>query len=101
MIQIPKIKPIRLRGKAKTEFKREVANAARELCQGCDGYVPLLMFDGRFDAYYCGHVHHLKTIGAGGDDTIDNCVYLCNNCHHKIHTGEINVGDLRILQNKV
>jgi 5-methylcytosine-specific restriction endonuclease McrA len=31
------------------------------------------------------HCHHLKPIGACGEDTEDNKVTLCNDCHTMVH----------------
>lgn len=30
-------------------------------------------------------VHHLKTRGSGGGDTVDNLMVLCTLCHNKAH----------------
>ena len=35
--------------------------------------------------------HHIKTKGSGGDDSEDNLIEVCRNCHTKIHTGEIKI----------
>lgn len=34
------------------------------------------------------HVHHIEYLSNGGEDTIDNCVVVCPNCHAKIHNLE-------------
>lgn len=33
--------------------------------------------------------HHIKTKGSGGNDTEDNLIEVCRNCHIKIHNGQI------------
>ena len=43
---------------------------------------------------YCGqagmvHCHHIKSRGAGGGDTADNCIALCPVCHTKAHWANI------------
>ncbi|MFR6141815.1 MAG: RNA-guided endonuclease IscB [Finegoldia sp.] len=37
-------------------------------------------------------VHHIVYRSKGGTDDEDNLITLCESCHKKIHTGEINVG---------
>ncbi len=34
-------------------------------------------------------VHHIKTVGSGGDDVPENLISLCVVCHTKAHHGEI------------
>jgi len=33
--------------------------------------------------------HHVKTVGSGGDDTAENLISVCQECHMKIHNGNI------------
>ena len=37
------------------------------------------------DLYEAGHLHHVKTKGAGGDDAAENTVIMCFECHNQIH----------------
>lgn len=41
------------------------------------------------DLYYCkegyGHVHHIKPLSIGGTNEIKNLIYLCSECHKKVH----------------
>ena len=76
----PKTKPIRLKGKAKTEFRRAVAERAKYHCEDCGCHAPSLVY-GVFDVFNCGHVAHIKSYGAGGGDTMDNVKWKCNHCH--------------------
>lgn len=32
-------------------------------------------------------IHHKKPLSLGGDDTLDNIIIVCPNCHRKIHFG--------------
>ena len=80
----PKHIPLRLKGKAKTEFRRDVAERAGERCEAikpngkvCGVHAPL-KWNGVF---YSGHVCHIKSYGAGGGDTMDNVYYGCPKCH--------------------
>lgn len=79
MIQIPKTKPIRLRGKVKTEFRKKMGEAAGQMCQGhgCYVFAPI-----KGDTVFnMGHLSHIKGYGAGGGDTEDNVEWLCYSCH--------------------
>jgi len=33
-------------------------------------------------------VHHKKTLALGGEDTVDNSLALCPNCHREMHFGQ-------------
>uniref|UniRef100_A0A6H1ZL28 Putative homing endonuclease n=1 Tax=viral metagenome TaxID=1070528 RepID=A0A6H1ZL28_9ZZZZ len=45
-----------------------------------------------------GHCHHIKSRGAGGDDTYENMVYLCVGCHTDAHNGKISKHELMVLR---
>jgi len=80
-----KEKPIRLKGKAYTEFRKKVFGRAFGNCETCKGHAPLLWY-GVFNEITCGHVHHVKSRGAGGEDVLsEDVVWLCYNCHLKTH----------------
>ena len=32
-------------------------------------------------------VHHVKSLSDGGEDTLDNVIALCPNCHREKHYG--------------
>lgn len=40
------------------------------------------------------HVHHIKSRGAGGDDTPENLVTLCFNCHTEVHNGTLKLDEI-------
>ena len=86
-MQFPKHKPVRLKGKAYTEFRKAVYERANGICAGCAGPVPLLDYNGKFNIYTCGHVSHIKSRGAGGSDTLDNVEWRCFSCHMRKHSG--------------
>lgn len=52
-----------------------------------------LLKDKKSRCQLCGKVgqtekHHKKTKGSGGDDTEENLIEVCRQCHTKLHTGE-------------
>ena len=79
-----KPKTIRLYGRDYKEFRESLFNRACGCCEDCGRYVPLYI-DGEFDQYYCGHVSHIKSRGAGGEDTLDNAKWKCFDCHRREH----------------
>jgi 5-methylcytosine-specific restriction endonuclease McrA len=76
----PKQKPVRKTGKEYHKFRVEVFNRYGGICQKCKNPAPL-EWDGEFNLYYCGHVSHIKSHGAGGGDRMDNVTWLCYECH--------------------
>jgi 5-methylcytosine-specific restriction endonuclease McrA len=77
-----KKKPIRLKGKAYSEFRKQVFDRAEGLCEDCGRWVPLYTpLEHGFNVLACGHVAHIKSHGAGGGDTLDNVRWLCYECH--------------------
>ena len=61
------------------EFAKRRANGVCELCQQP---APFLNKNG--EPYL--ETHHIKWLANGGEDTIENTVALCPNCHRKMHT---------------
>lgn len=62
----------------------EVIFQAQGICQGCDKDAPFLRStDG---APYL-EVHHRIPLSMGGDDTVENAIALCPNCHRERHFG--------------
>lgn len=64
------------------EFARRVSNG---VCQLCDMDAPF--YDTHGQPFL--EVHHIHYLSNGGNDTIDNVIALCPNCHRKIHHLEI------------
>ncbi len=77
----PKHKAIRLHGKAYAELKRKVWIRDGGRCVTCNAKVPLKDWDGQFDRFTCAHLSHIKSRGAGGDDTPENTQIKCYSCH--------------------
>lgn len=63
----------------------EALARANGQCEGCRKPAP---FRRRKDGTQYLEVHHKIQLAAGGEDTIENAVALCPNCHRKQHFGE-------------
>ncbi|MBB5400560.1 HNH endonuclease [Paraburkholderia youngii] len=61
----------------------EVLLRAAGICESCRGPAPFTRADGR--PYL--EVHHLIRLADGGDDTIENAIAVCPNCHRERHFG--------------
>jgi len=52
-----------------------------------------------FECAWCGtkltERHHIVQYSEGGENTLENLILLCSNCHTQIHRGEINVEELK------
>ena len=55
---------------------------AAGICELCEQPAPFKKKNG--DPYL--EVHHVEQLSKGGDDTIENAVALCPNCHRKMHS---------------
>jgi hypothetical protein len=75
---------------SRIEFQRnpdvvaEVLVQANGRCAGCNLPAP---FDRRADGSPYLEVHHKIPLAEGGEDTVENAVALCPNCHRKAHYG--------------
>ncbi|WP_432361468.1 HNH endonuclease [Sporosarcina sp. UB5] len=64
-----------------TEYAKRRANGICELCEG-----PAPFKNKQGEPYL--ETHHIKWLANGGEDTIENTVALCPNCHRKMHVVE-------------
>nr|WP_117234876.1 HNH endonuclease [Vibrio maerlii] len=62
----------------------EVLNRAMGYCESCNSKAP---FEKRTDGQPFLEVHHRIRLADGGDDTVENAIALCPNCHRKEHFG--------------
>ena len=62
----------------------EALTRAAGVCEGCDQPAP---FARRKDRTPYLEVHHKVPLAKGGDDTVENAIALCPNCHRKAHYG--------------
>ena len=58
-----------------------VKRRAKGICDLCGNKAP---FENRKNEPYLEE-HHIKWLSEGGDDSIENAVALCPNCHRKMH----------------
>jgi len=61
-----------------------VLRRAKGHCEGCGRPAPFLR---RSNGKPYLEVHHIEPLSAGGEDTIENAVALCPNCHREKHFG--------------
>lgn len=52
-------------------------------CECCEAPAPFVREDGSPFL----EVHHVQRLADGGEDTINNAVALCPNCHREFHFG--------------
>ena len=73
-----------------TQFKRnpdvvaEVLERAKGHCEHCEQPAPFIR-QSNGTPYL--EVHHIIQLSQGGEDTVENAVALCPNCHRKAHFG--------------
>lgn len=58
-----------------------VLQAAAGLCEGCGSAAPFQTDTG--DPFL--EVHHLRPLGEGGPDIVENAAAICPNCHRALH----------------
>lgn len=64
----------------------EVLERAAGYCEGCKHPAP---FKRAINGEPYLEVHHIKWLAKGGEDTVENSVALCPNCHREAHYGKI------------
>lgn len=62
----------------------EILDRAVGTCEGCGLSAP---FNRKSDGTPYLEVHHRIPLAQGGDDTVENAIALCPNCHRKAHFG--------------
>lgn len=63
----------------------EVLVRANGICERCKSVAP---FTRASDGTPYLEVHHRITLAAGGEDTVENAIALCPNCHRYLHLGK-------------
>jgi 5-methylcytosine-specific restriction enzyme A len=59
------------------------------ICEGCGSAAPFKTPKGKLYL----EVHHRLRLADGGEDSVDNAIALCPNCHRERHFGTAYVGD--------
>ena len=62
----------------------EVLERARGICERCGATAPFIRAS---DGTPYLEVHHKKRLADGGEDTVENAVAVCPNCHRELHFG--------------
>ena len=62
----------------------EVLSRADGICENCDSPAPFIR---RSDKTPYLEVHHILQLSKGGNDTVNNAVAICPNCHRELHFG--------------
>ncbi len=62
----------------------EVIERAAGVCEKCGEPAPFLR---RKDGSPYLEVHHKVTLANGGEDSVENAIAICPNCHRKLHYG--------------
>lgn len=90
--QIAKVSKIPTRTQVTVEvFQRNPDVAAEALyrasgvCERCYEFAP---FNRKSDGSPYLEVHHIKRLADGGEDTLENVLALCPNCHRELHYGD-------------
>ncbi len=80
------------RNKYVIEYAKRRANGN---CQLCNNEAPFV--DDKGNPYL--EAHHINWLSRGGDDSVDNTIALCPNCHRKMHVLD-REEDIKILLSK-
>lgn len=67
-----------------SRIKDYVLKRAKNKCELCNSSAPFYNRNG--EPYF--EIHHLIPLSEGGEDTINNTVCLCPNCHRELHFGK-------------
>jgi 5-methylcytosine-specific restriction endonuclease McrA len=73
--------------KGRTRLKGKALVHLREQCLDRDGYKCCIC--GKRVSWKSGHMAHIKSRGAGGEDVIENVRTLCAEDHMKEHAGKL------------
>ncbi|WPU22182.1 HNH endonuclease [Cedecea neteri] len=70
----------------------EVLFRANGICQGCKHEAPFKKMDGT--PYL--EVHHIEWLSRGGEDSVENAIALCPNCHRQAHFGGLELAKVNV-----
>lgn len=66
----------------------EVLMRANGKCESCDNDAPFVREHGDMKGRPFLEVHHKRWLSEGGEDSVENAVALCPNCHREEHFGK-------------
>ena len=92
----PKSKSLSYAYKRSTEVVKLVKARANGICRLCNNKAPFI--DKKGEPFL--EVHHIVWLSKGGEDSSDNAVALCPNCHRKMHILN-DINDIEYLSNHV
>ena len=75
------------------EFDRPTMELAlarqKHRCATCGTTIHSLGESGRTDHRFgeAAHAHHIRHVKIGGDNSLQNCVIICQSCHYSVHEG--------------
>lgn len=64
----------------------ETLERADGICEACKNPAPFIR---KSDNSPYLEVHHIKALSDGGQDTLENTIALCPNCHRRYHYGKV------------
>jgi len=70
------------------DVKAEVLENAKGICAKCKKQAPFKREHGELKGHPYLEVHHKKWLSEDGEDTVENAVALCPNCHKEEHYGK-------------
>jgi len=79
-----KVEVISIAFKRNADVVATVLDRANGICELCKQDAPFLR--AKDNSPYL-EVHHKVRLADGGDDTVDNAIAVCPNCHRKLHYG--------------
>lgn len=79
-----KISILTIQFKRNADVVEQVLSKAAGICQKCNIAAPFIR---RSDKAPYLEVHHIIPLASGGEDTVDNSIALCPNCHRQAHYG--------------
>ncbi len=73
--------------RGKPDVIAKVLDRANDHCENCQQHALFIRASGDRKGEWYLEVHHTKRLADDGDDTIENAVALCPNCHREKHFG--------------
>ncbi len=81
-----KVRVVQTMYKRSPDVVAEVLERAAGICEACERPAP---FNRKIDNSPYLEVHHLTALSEGGEDTLENTIAVCPNCHRRYHYGKL------------